>query len=134
MPETTGHTGSPAMLAALLAVAILGPRAGPAIVAGPDPSVPPEQVRRAVERSLPFLEGGGVAWMADRRCNSCHTVTFQVWAHADAVARGLPVDRQKLGEWTRWSLADALSDRYWFKLRPRTLRELEEEGIPESVV
>ena len=98
------------------------------------PSVTPEQVRRAVERSLPFLEEEGVAWMADRRCNSCHTVTFQVWAHADAAARGLPVDRRKLEGWTRWSLADSLSDRYWFKLRPRALRELKEDGIPESVV
>jgi hypothetical protein len=122
------------MLAALLAVAVLGPGADPAPVPRESPSVTPEQVRRAVERSLPFLEEEGVAWMADRRCNSCHTVTFQVWAHADAAARGLPVDRQKLGEWTRWSLADSLSDRYWFKLRPRTLRALKEDGIPESVV
>src|SRR4051794_3960739 len=122
------------MLAALLAIAVLGPGADASPVPRGNPSVTPGQVRRAVERSLPFLEEEGTAWMADRRCNSCHTVTFQVWAHADAAARGLAVDRQKLDEWTRWSLADSLSDRYWFRLRPRALRELKEEGIPESVV
>src|SRR5690349_7624011 len=94
-----------------IAVAVLGLGADPSPVSGANPCTGTEQVRRSVERSLPFLEEGGGQCVAERKCNSCHTVTFQIWAHGDAAARGLTVDRRKLEEWTRWSLADSLSDR-----------------------
>ncbi len=61
-------------------------------------------LRRAVDRSLPFLEKGGVAWMAQRKCSSCHHATFLVWTHREALARGFAVDAAKLEAWTRWTL------------------------------
>ena len=30
------------------------------------------ETRKAVERSLPFMEQKGVAWMSDRGCVTCH--------------------------------------------------------------
>jgi len=55
-----------------------------------------EGVRGAVRRGLPYLETVATAWMGERKCNSCHTVTFLVWSHNEAAARGLDVDRGKL--------------------------------------
>ncbi len=93
-----------------------------------------QNVRVAVERSLPYIEKVGTAWMRERKCNSCHNVTFLVWSHNEAAARGFDVDRTKLAEWTKWSLADALSDRYWFKLRPRAMASLKADGLPEALL
>ena len=66
-----------------------------------DDAAPPSDaaVREAVSRSLPFLEKGGVAWMNDRGCMSCHHVPFLLWSHRAAQAHGLTVDAQKLAEW-----------------------------------
>src|SRR4051812_46532631 len=77
-------------------------------------SLPPpaiDQARAAIARSLPFIEKIGSEWMASHDCNSCHVVTFQVWSHTAAAARGFPVNAGKLAEWTQWALADAHSDR-----------------------
>jgi hypothetical protein len=100
-----------------------------------DPAAPADQrVRGAVERSLPYLEKVGVAWMRERECSSCHNVTFLIWSHNEAAACGFDIDRKKLAEWTKWSLADALSDRFWFKLRPRALDALKADGFPEALL
>jgi hypothetical protein len=101
-------------------------------------AAPPEatvaDMRAAVQRSLPYIEKVGTAWMRERKCNSCHTVTFMIWSHNEAVARGLDVDRAKLAEWTNWSLADALSDRRWFKLRPASIDALRGAGVSDVVL
>jgi hypothetical protein len=91
-------------------------------------------VRVAVQRSLPYIEKVGTTWMRERKCNSCHNVTFLVWSHNEAAARGFDVDRTKLAEWTKWSLEDSLSDRFWFKLRPRAMASLKADGLPESLL
>jgi hypothetical protein len=91
-------------------------------------------VRRTVERSLPYLEKVGVAWMRERECNSCHNVTFLVWSHNEALARGFDIDRKKLAEWRKWSLADSLSDRFWFELRPRAMAALKTNGVPDALI
>lgn len=90
--------------------------------------------RAAVQRSLPFIEKAGTAWMRERKCNSCHAVTFLVWSHNEAAAHGLEVDAKKLADWTAWSLADALSDQHWFGLRVRTLDRLKAESVPETLL
>src|SRR5205823_6674006 len=91
-------------------------------------------MRAAVQRSLPYIEKVGTEWMSQRKCNSCHTVTFMIWSHNEAAARGLEVDRAKLAEWTNWSLADALADRRWFKLRPASIDALKVAGVSEAVL
>lgn len=107
----------------VLAAPVLGEEAG----AG-------AQARAAVQRSLPYLEKISTAWMREKKCNSCHTVTFLLWTYNEAAAHGLQVDRQKLEDWTNWSLADALGDHYWFRLRPRAMEALKAGGIPDSLL
>jgi hypothetical protein len=94
----------------------------------------PRNVRAAVERSLPFIERNGTAWMEERNCNSCHAVTFLVWSHNAALARGLKVDRKKLAEWVDWSLADSLAEKHRFKLRPRAIAALKAGGLAEPLL
>lgn len=66
------------------------------------------QAREAAERALPYIEKDGTKWMKDRKCLSCHYVSFMVWSFRDAKARGLAVDSGKLKEWTDWSLGKAV--------------------------
>jgi len=70
-----------------------------------------DRARAAVERSLPFLEKEGVAWIEKRGCNSCHVVTFMLWSHEEARAKGIPVDLQKLAGWRDWSVKDSTAAR-----------------------
>ena len=39
-----------------------------------------DPARRAIERSLPYLEREGVAWIEKRACLSCHHVPFLLWS------------------------------------------------------
>jgi hypothetical protein len=98
------------------------------------PAATAADMRAAVQRSLPYIEKVGVAWMNERKCNSCHAVTFMVWSHNEAAAHGLDVDRVKLAQWTNWSLADSLSDRRWFKLRPASIDALKAAGISDATL
>jgi hypothetical protein len=63
-----------------------------------------DPARKAVERALPYLEAKGLDWIKERKCASCHHVTFMVWAHREALDRGFAVDPKKLEEWTRWQV------------------------------
>jgi len=96
------------------------------------PAVP--EARAAVQRSLPFIEKISTTWMADKQCNSCHVVTFHVWSHTAAAAHGLDVDKDKLAEWTRWALADSLSDRHWLGLRGQAMANLKAAGMPDGLL
>jgi hypothetical protein len=89
---------------------------GAAGLAGADEKLPtPADVRKAVERSLPYLEAGGLSWMERRGpantngCVSCHRVAFMIWGHDEARRRGFPVDAKKVEEWTDWSLERMLA-------------------------
>src|SRR5262249_34960021 len=82
-------------------------------VSAAPPGPPSQNARARVERSLPYVEKVGTAWMQERKCNSCHNVTFLLWTHNEAAARGFHIDRTRLTRWTKWSLADSLADRFW---------------------
>ena len=64
-------------------------------LAATDPAPPPrtagpstQDVRAAVEKSLPFLEQSTATWRADRKCVSCHQVPFTIWALTGRVDGG----------------------------------------------
>jgi squalene-hopene/tetraprenyl-beta-curcumene cyclase len=78
-------------------------------------------VRTAVERSLPFLEKEGVAWMTSKGCASCHHVPFLIWSHAEARAGGITIDDRKLADWTGWTWQFSRARREWFKLTKESL-------------
>jgi acylphosphatase len=74
----------------------------------PDPTAPPPpaQVRQAVERSLPFLEKEGVAWLETKKCASCHAVPMTVWSLSEARQRGFTVNQKVLDEVKAKALAE----------------------------
>jgi hypothetical protein len=123
---------------ALVQFSVIGLLIAASVAVPPEPPLSPtptvQQVRATIERSLPFIEKIGSEWMDKRNCNSCHVVTFQLWSHNAAALRGFDVNREKLAEWTQWALADAHSDRYWFKLRPFAIEALKADGLPEGIV
>jgi hypothetical protein len=92
------------------------------------------EVRKAVERALPFLAQKGDAWVARRAtCNSCHSITFTIWGHEAARRRGFAVDPKELHEWTDWAAANSLRD-HWFTASEANLQKLRNHGAPESVL
>ena len=83
----------------------------PAAAARAETPTTDAQVRTAIQASLPFLQREGVAWMNERKCMSCHTVTFMLWSFNLAKSRGIAIDDAKLAEWTQWSLEQSLAAR-----------------------
>lgn len=73
-----------------------------------DPRPSAADVRTAIERALPYVDAGGVEWIEQRECISCHRVGYMVWSQTLAARRGFDVDRDKLREWTDWSLDSLL--------------------------
>jgi hypothetical protein len=52
------------------------------------------QIHQSVERSLPYLEKEGTAWMKKRKCIACHHVAYLLWTHNEAATRGFAIDRE----------------------------------------
>jgi squalene-hopene/tetraprenyl-beta-curcumene cyclase len=71
--------------------------------------IEPVSLRPTVQRSLSYLEAGGVSWMRERGCASCHHVPFLLWSHQEAARRGFNVDPDRLENWTNWTLANSLA-------------------------
>lgn len=69
-----------------------------------------EATRQAIERSLPYLEKDGVAWIEERKCASCHQIPGMLWGFNAAARRGIPVDSEKLNGWNAWSLEFATTN------------------------
>jgi hypothetical protein len=85
----------PFLLAALPAAEV-APSPRSAVVTAAD-------VRRAVERSLPFVEKSSATWRSQSKCVTCHQVPFGVWALTEAKSRGVAVDAAKLDDLTGWA-------------------------------
>lgn len=66
--------------------------------------VPDDPTTRAtIERALPFIEKQGVNWMKERKCVTCHHVTFTVWSLNTAAERGFSVNAEALTTWNEWT-------------------------------
>ena len=117
----------------LLAVGLLSVLAllpSPAAICATEPS----PARAAVERSLPWLEQGGLAWMDTRGCMSCHTFAFTLWSFQSAKEHGFPIDQARLDQWIGRAKAEARGKRPWFKIVGATPAALQADGVPEAVV
>lgn len=90
-----------------------------------------DAVREAVARSLPYIEKEGRAWIKERKCNSCHVVSFMLWAHQEALTAGIKLDRKSFDDFADWSLSYALSARQWHKLTEQADEQLKADGVPE---
>jgi hypothetical protein len=63
-------------------------------------------VRRTIEKSLPYIEAQGLYWIEEKKCASCHRVSFMTWSLSAASRRGFDVDLAKVNEWIDWSITD----------------------------
>lgn len=120
-----------AILSALACSLIVVPFVEAAEEAEGPPSV--AEVRRAAERALPFLEEAGLAWIKARNCSSCHTFTFNLWAHREAQLRGLSVDAAKIAEWVKFVKEENGRRQDSWKLTEATLKTLPDRGVPAPV-
>lgn len=100
------------------------------VVAADEHAVSDADVRKAVERSLPFLEREGVAWMEEHNCLSCHHVPFLLWSHNAAKSGGIAVDEVKLARWGAWAAGKSMSLRGSFTLTDASLAQLRADGVP----
>lgn len=62
------------------------------------------EVRRTIQKSLPFIEEKGLYWIEKKKCVSCHRVSFMTWSLSSAARRGFDVDLAKVNEWIDWSI------------------------------
>jgi hypothetical protein len=75
--------------------------------AEPDSSVR-QRIRASVERGLPYLETAGQSWIENKKCVSCHRISFLTWSFSAAGNKGFEIDRDKLTAWNDWSLQKSL--------------------------
>jgi hypothetical protein len=90
---------------AVFGAALFGLAAAPA---RSEPAPTEVDVRAGVTRALSYLEKDGTVWMRDRRCVSCHTVSFALWSQNDANRRGFAVDPARLELLSNWALLDTV--------------------------
>ncbi len=69
-----------------------------------------EEVREAIAKSLPFIVEKGQWWIDEKKCVSCHRVSFMTWSLSAAKQHGFEVDA-KLNEWQDWFLKQLVSER-----------------------
>lgn len=108
------------------------PAAQPAAPA-PDP-VTPEQAKKVVERSLPFLREEGIQWSRRRQCISCHHVGFMVWSLGEAQRHNLKVDAAELKYWTDWAVRYARYDGTFYQLGDPAIAALQKESVDDDTV
>jgi hypothetical protein len=76
---------------------------GPKKKDSPEAAVSPQEVRKAADRGLAFLEKDAAKWRKERRCASCHHGTMTVWALAEARAQGYGVAAEAVAEVAKWT-------------------------------
>jgi hypothetical protein len=99
---------------------------------GKDAGPTADDVRQSVQRSLPYLHTEGYGWIKERKCNSCHYVTFGVWGHQEALNAGVKLDAAKFNAFADWSLSYSLSARQNYRLPEDKV--LKADGIPEELI
>jgi Squalene-hopene cyclase C-terminal domain len=62
------------------------------------------QARQTAERTIPFIEKYGTAWINERNCMACHYAGYMLWSLRDASQRGFGIDKGKLAESTNWAI------------------------------
>src|SRR5205823_4949463 len=81
--------------------------ANPSATAAPPAALGPSgDVRKAVERSIAYLEKEGMGWVKKQKCASCHHAPMMVWALNEVRSRGYRVNEPVLGEIMSWALAE----------------------------
>ncbi len=90
---------SPGLSLVVLLSAVPAPAPSPVSAADP---------RKLVERSLPFLEKEGVAWLEKNKCATCHHIPMMVWTHHEAKKHGFRVNESAVRKLESAALAQYL--------------------------
>ena len=64
----------------------------------PVPPARPQQVRRAVERAIGYLQAESASWLRTRKCAACHHVPMPLWALGEAGRQGYAIDKRFLAD------------------------------------
>jgi hypothetical protein len=102
------HFGSTTSLA-LAALFLLTAGSRPAHADGPRKEAPSgtapalQQIRKAAERGLVFLEKDAAKWREERKCATCHHGTMTVWAMSEAKSQGYTIAAETLAETVKWT-------------------------------
>jgi hypothetical protein len=71
--------------------------------ASPEAAVSSQEVRKAAERGLAFLEKDAAKWRKEHQCATCHHGTMTVWAFTEAKGQGYGVGAETLEETVKWT-------------------------------
>ncbi|HEX4144061.1 MAG TPA: prenyltransferase/squalene oxidase repeat-containing protein [Pirellulales bacterium] len=74
-----------------------------------DQNALPAQAAKAVELAVPYLEDNGEGWIVEKKCISCHYVSFMVWSLESVRHAGLKVDEPEFTRRSAWSYANGKS-------------------------
>jgi hypothetical protein len=90
-------------------VLVIGARQAPGDEADERPAATvaasPQQVRRAVERGLDFLEKDVAKWRSEHECSTCHHGVMTAWAYSEAKAQGYSIAPETFAQSTDWAKA-----------------------------
>jgi hypothetical protein len=90
------------------------------------------EVRKAVERGLPFLKAEGLTWIRGNKCLSCHQAPLGIWGLNEAHRHGLFPDRDELVRWNQWALDFGVERAVFYALSDQTLAALAKADLPED--
>jgi Squalene-hopene cyclase C-terminal domain len=71
--------------------------------ASPEAAARSQEIRKAAERGLGFLEKDAVKWRKEHECATCHHGTMTVLAFTEAKSRGYNVAAESLAETVKWT-------------------------------
>jgi hypothetical protein len=75
-------------------------RSAPAVEPASIPRATTQQVHRAIDRAIGYLQTESAAWLKTRKCAACHHVPMPLWALGEAERQGYAIDRQYVADTT----------------------------------
>jgi hypothetical protein len=64
------------------------------------PRATTQQVHKAVDRALGYLQTESAAWLKTRKCAACHHVPMPLWALSEAERQGYAIDKKFVADTT----------------------------------
>jgi hypothetical protein len=72
----------------------------------PSPAAP-DQIHRAVERAIGYLQKESASWLKTRKCAACHHVALPIWSLIEAEQQGYSIDKAFVAETVEATLGSA---------------------------
>src|SRR6202790_2112211 len=64
------------------------------------PRATTQQVHKAVDRAIAYMQTESAAWLKTRKCAACHHVPMPLWALSEAERQGYAIDKKFVAETT----------------------------------